>query len=76
MAWVRLIAALAVIAVGFGAVKAARAHCDGLDGPVVKAAQSDYSRGPPQSSPILGTAYFLRRLRGRTGGCAANIYEI
>jgi hypothetical protein len=50
MAWIRLIAALAVIAVGFGAVKAARAHCDGLDGPVVKAAQSDYSRGPP---PIL-----------------------
>ena len=45
MAWVTLIAALAVIAVGFVAVRAASAHCDGLDGPVVKAAQKALQTG-------------------------------
>jgi Family of unknown function (DUF6448) len=45
MAWLTLIAALAVIAVGFVAVKTASAHCDGLDGPVVKAAQKALQTG-------------------------------
>ena len=45
MARVALIAALAVIAVGFLAVRAASAHCDGLDGPVVKAAQKALETG-------------------------------
>jgi hypothetical protein len=45
VAWVTLIAALAVIAVGFGAVRGALAHCDGLDGPVVKAAQKALQSG-------------------------------
>ena len=44
MARVALIAALAVIAVGL-AVRAAPAHCDGLDGPVVKAAQKALQTG-------------------------------
>jgi hypothetical protein len=42
---VTLIATLAVIAVGFVAVRAASAHCDGLDGPVVKAAQKALQTG-------------------------------
>jgi hypothetical protein len=45
MAWVTLIAAVAVIAVGFVAVRAASAHCNGLDGPVVKAAQKALQTG-------------------------------
>ena len=36
---VTVVAAIAVIAIGFVAVRAASAHCDGFDGPVVKAAQ-------------------------------------
>src|SRR5512135_864316 len=42
---VTLTAALAVIAMGFVAVRAASAHCDGLDGPVVKAAQRALQTG-------------------------------
>jgi hypothetical protein len=45
IAWVTLIAALAVIAVCFGAISAALAHCDGLDGPVVKAGQKALQTG-------------------------------
>lgn len=45
MAWATLLASLAVIAVGFVAVRAALAHCDGLDGPVVKAAQKALQTG-------------------------------
>jgi uncharacterized protein DUF6448 len=42
---VTLTVALALIAVGFVAVRAASAHCDGLDGPVVKAAQNALQTG-------------------------------
>ena len=45
MARVALIAALAVIGVGFLAVRAASAHCDGLDGPAVQAAQKALQTG-------------------------------
>lgn len=41
----RIIAALAMIVVGFFAARTAFAHCDGLDGPVVKAAQEALQTG-------------------------------
>ena len=55
-AWVTLIAALAVIGVGFLAVRAASAHCDGLDGPAVQAAKGVADRRCQPSSHLGATA--------------------
>ena len=45
VARVAVIVIFAVIAIGFLSSRAASAHCDGLDGPVVKAAQKALQTG-------------------------------
>ena len=45
IAWVALVAAVGLLTLAFFAAPAAFAHCDGLDGPVVKAAQKALGTG-------------------------------